>query len=172
MKHPYIDEFRFRRIVFEFIDFMDKIINFFNPYYITSQEGGDMFPLRDVRPGETGVNGHIEIYTGEWKESMPKYIKTPIVRIVYDNSKWNHYTSDYNHTIAVTISDNPKPLKKHKFKKGELTEEKFHDFMRFVADNKEGLLEMWYNGWFDKEIIFKDEAHVFDWYKFKGGRTK
>ena len=166
MKHPFIDDFRFSHAIFEVIYFIDRIINFFNHYYITTNEGFSMFPLRDVRPHETGVNGHIEIYTGEEREFMPKYIKIPIVRIVYDNRKWCHWTSDYNHTIAVTISDNPKPLQKHKFKDGELTEEQFNKFLKFIADNIEPKRLLKMNEYSIKKpqhhVVLGDEAHKYN----------
>lgn len=167
MRHPFIDDFKYKHVAFRIIRVVDKIINFFDHYYVTIDEGDGFFPARDIRPNETGVNGHIEFYTGEERDCMPKYIKTPIVRIVYDNSKWSHWTSDYNRTIPVTISDNPKPLKRHKFKEGELTEEQFNKFLKFIADNKDALLDMWYNGNYHSLI---DHDHIFDWHKFKDGK--
>lgn len=168
MRHPDVDESRFKNLVYKICHFVDPVINFFNHYYITTEEGFAMFSLRDNDPRKTGVNGHIEIYTGD--DIMPKYIKTPIVRIVYDNNKWNHYKSDYNRTIAVTISHEPMILQRHKLKKGELSEEQLNKFLRFISINRDNLLLIWYDGWSKHRDILlsnNDPEHAFDWHLYK-----
>lgn len=164
MRHPDVDFSRFKKIVYRVCYFMDPIINFFNHYYITTEEGFGMFSLRDCNQSKTGVNGHIEIYTGD--DIMPKHIKTPIVRIVYDENKWNHYTSDYNRTIAVTISRRPRILQRHKLKKGEITKEQLNKFLRFISHNRDNLLLLWNEGWYHKSIHLDDPEHVFDWHLY------
>ena len=155
------------------INLLDKVINFFDHTYATAAEGMGMFSFGDTTPNWNLPYGHLEIYD-RGCHNMPRYQEVPFVRVVTNNAKWNHWESRYNDcSIPVSISDNPKPLKKYRFKNGDISKVRFRQYLRFIGYNKDLLLKIWYEGR-DFKDEFKDPEKMFCYNnsckKKKGGK--
>lgn len=159
IKHPTLDT-----ILYKIICQIDRVINFFDHTYMTVWEGMGMFSIGNTGEDRDISSGHLEVYDGYRKDSMPKYAKEPFVRIVTNNEKWSHYTSRYNDcSIPVTISDHPRLMKRYRLRKGDISEERLHQYLRYIAYNKDILLKIWREGTFPNYWNhFKDPERMFD----------
>ena len=164
MRHPFMDDFRYKDQLYKLIDVVDKVINFFNHYYVTTNEGWEMLQCgQHIHPDTSKPYGAViaYVYDSDLPQSKPKYIKTPIVRISYDGV-WDCYTSNFNHTVACTISDTPKLLQQYRpRKKCDISIDQMKKYMGYVAENKNKLLELWYNGDDNCSIPWSDANHIF-----------